>query len=49
MKYFFDTEFHEYHKQVKIGPIKIDKPIPTIDLISIGIVAEDGILNYINF
>lgn len=32
MKYFFDTEFHEY----KIGDIN------TIELISIGIVAEDG-------
>lgn len=42
MKYFIDTEFHEYHKQVKCCGIKIGKLIPTIDLISIGIVAEDG-------
>lgn len=42
MKYFFDTEFHEYHKQVNCCGIKIGKPIPTIDLISIGIMAEDG-------
>lgn len=42
MKYFIDTEFHEYHKQVKCCGIKIDKPIPTIDLISIGIISEDG-------
>ena len=37
MKYFFDTEFKEYHKKPRFG-----KAIPTIDLISIGIVCEDG-------
>ena len=42
MKYFIDTEFYEYHKQQKCLSIKIGKPIPTIDLISIGIVSEDG-------
>ena len=42
MKYFIDTEFHEYHKQPKVCGIKIGKPIPTIDLISIGIVSEDA-------
>ena len=42
-KYFIDTEFHEYHKRVKLfGIIPIGKPIPTIDLISIGIKSEDG-------
>ena len=41
MKYFIDTEFHEYPKQQKCFGIKIGKPIPTIDLISIGIVSED--------
>ena len=41
MKYYLDTEFHEYHKQQKCFGIKIRKPIPTIDLISIGIVSED--------
>jgi len=41
MKYFLDTEFHEYHKQVKVANIKVGKAIPTIDLISIGIVSED--------
>jgi len=41
-KYFIDTEFHEYHKQQSCCGIKIRKPIPTIDLISIGIYAEDG-------
>lgn len=37
MKYFIDTEFHEFKKKPFIG-----KPINTIELISIGIVAEDG-------
>ena len=43
MNYFIDTEFHEYHKQPKVCGIKIGKPIPTIDLISIGIVSENVI------
>jgi len=42
MNYYIDTEFHEYHKQQKVCGIKIGKPIPTIDLISIEIVNEDG-------
>lgn len=37
MKYFIDTEFHEFKKK----PL-FSKPIDTIELISIGIVAEDG-------
>lgn len=37
MKYFLDTEFHEYKKK----PL-FSKGINTIELISIGIVAEDG-------
>ena len=37
MKYFLDTEFHEYKKKPLFG-----KPIDTIELISIGIVCEDG-------
>lgn len=41
MKYFLDTEFHESKKPVKLLGITI-KEVPTIDLISIGIVAEDG-------
>lgn len=41
-KYFLDTEFHEYFKQPMLHKFKIGKPIPTIDLISIGIVSEDG-------
>lgn len=36
MKYFLDTEFHEYKKKPLIG-----KPIDTIELISIGIVSEN--------
>lgn len=36
MKYFIDTEFHEYQKKTVFG-----KPIDTIELISIGIVSED--------
>ena len=35
MKYFIDTEFHEYQKKTVFG-----KPIDTIELISIGIVSE---------
>lgn len=38
MKYFFDTEFHEY----EIKDDLYHQRRPTIDLISIGIVAEDG-------
>lgn len=41
-RFFLDTEFHEYAKQPKVLGFKVGKPIPTIDLISIGIVAEDG-------
>jgi hypothetical protein len=37
MKYFLDTEFHEYKKKPLIG-----KPIDTIELISIGIISEDN-------
>lgn len=37
MKYFMDTEFHEYKKKHLFG-----KATDTIELISIGIVAEDG-------
>jgi len=42
MKYFLDTEFHEYHKQPKVCGIKVGKSIPTINLISIGITSEDS-------
>jgi len=41
MKYFIDTEFHEYGKQPKVLGLKVGKPIDTIDLISIGIVSEE--------
>lgn len=37
MKYFIDTEFHEH-----VAMAYMRKEVPTIDLISIGIVAEDG-------
>ena len=39
--YFIDTEFHEHKKPVKFLGITIAK-VWTIDLISIGIVCEDG-------
>jgi hypothetical protein len=41
MKYFIDTEFHEHKKPIKFLGITIAK-VWTIDLISIGIVSEDG-------
>jgi len=41
MNYYLDCEFHEYHKQPKICGMKVGKPIPTTDLISIGIVSDD--------
>lgn len=40
-KYFIDTEFHEHKKPIKFLGITIAK-VRTIDLISIGIVCEDG-------
>lgn len=49
MKYFLDTEFLEGPQNPKwlilksrLGRLMIGKPKPTIDIISIGIVAEDG-------
>jgi hypothetical protein len=42
IRFYLDTEFHEFHRQPKLAGIKIGKPIPTIDLISIGIYAETG-------
>lgn len=41
MKYFIDTEFHEYQKK----PL-FSKPIDTIELISIGIVREEVVHSY---
>lgn len=41
MKYFIDTEFHEHKKPTRLLGIPISR-IWTIDLISIGIVSEDG-------
>lgn len=40
-RYFIDTEFHEHKKPIKFLGITIAK-VWTIDLISIGIVCEDG-------
>jgi hypothetical protein len=42
MKYYFDTEFLEGAQSNRFMGIKIGETKPTIDLISIGIVAEDG-------
>ena len=42
MKYFIDTEFLEGTQDKKVLGFTIGKTKPTIDLISIGIVAEDG-------
>lgn len=42
MNYFLDLEFHEYQKSVKIFGLFTIAKIWTIDLISIGIVCEDG-------
>lgn len=41
MRYYIDTEFHEHQKPVKFLGFTIAK-VWTIDLISIGIVCEDG-------
>jgi hypothetical protein len=42
MKYFYDTEFLEGTQKKRFLGIPYGKTKPTIDLISIGIVAEDG-------
>lgn len=42
MKYFLDTEFIERFHQPKLFGIPFGKPRHVIDLISIGIVCEDG-------
>lgn len=42
MKYFLDTEFLEGPQQKRFLGIPFGKTKPTIDLISIGIVSEDG-------
>jgi len=42
MKYYLDTEFHEFKKQASLLGVSVGKPVDTIELISIGIVAEDG-------
>lgn len=42
MKYFYDTEFIEHKQKKRFLGIPIGETKPTIDLISIGIVCEDG-------
>jgi len=42
MRYFYDTEFLEGKQDKKFLGIKYGETSPTIDLISIGIVCEDG-------
>lgn len=42
MKYFYDTEFLEGNQDKRLLGIKIGETKPTIDIISIGIVSEDG-------
>ena len=42
MNYYFDTEFIDHAKQPRFCGIRVGKPIQTTELISIGIVAEDG-------
>jgi hypothetical protein len=42
MKFYLDTEFIECAKQRRVLGIKIGPAVPTIDLISIGLVGEDG-------
>lgn len=42
MNYYLDTEFIHYRKQPKLLGLNIGAPIVTLDLISIGIVSEDG-------
>lgn len=39
---YLDTEFYEHHKQHKLLGFNIGKPVPTIDLISIGLVDDNG-------
>lgn len=41
MKFFIDTEFHEYKKQPKLLGVNIGDSVNTIELISIGIVSEE--------
>lgn len=43
MKLFFDTEFIECVKQRTFLGVNIGRPVPTIDLLSIGLVRQDGV------
>jgi len=42
MKHYLDTEYIECAKQRTMLGFNVGPPVPTIDLISIGMVAEDG-------
>jgi hypothetical protein len=42
MNYYLDTEFREGMTQRTLLGFKVGKPVPTIDLISLGCVSEDG-------
>lgn len=42
MRFFIDTEFHEFSKRQMFLGMPIGKPINTIEIISIGIVADNG-------
>lgn len=42
MDYYLDTEFIACEKQRRLFGLRVGPPIPTIDLISIGLVAADG-------
>lgn len=42
MRFFIDTEFKEYFKQHRIFGLPVGYKTPTIDLISIAMVAENG-------
>lgn len=42
LKYYLDTEFHEYAKQLRHLGVAVGRPINTIDPISFGLVCEDN-------
>lgn len=42
MRFYLDTEFIECAKQRRVLGVKVGTPVPTIDLISLALVAEDG-------
>lgn len=42
MNFYLDTEFIEHAKQARVMGFPIGRPVPTVDLISIGVVADSG-------